>query len=81
MLGAIFMATDYASSPVTPVGKIIFGAGAGALTAVIRRFGGFPEGVTYGILIMNTIAPFLDKIRVKKYGFVPPAKPAKEAGK
>lgn len=81
VFGAIFMATDYASSPVTPVGKIIFGAGAGALTAVIRRFGGFPEGVTYGILIMNTIAPFLDKIRVKKYGFVPPAKPAKEAGK
>jgi electron transport complex protein RnfD len=81
VFGAVFMATDYASSPVTPVGKIIFGAGVGALTAIIRRFGGFPEGVTYGILIMNTIAPFLDKIRVKKYGFVPPVKPAKEAGK
>jgi len=81
VFGAVFMATDYASTPVTPLGKLIFGVGAGAITTIIRRFGGFPEGVTYGILIMNAIAPFLDKLRVKKYGFVPPAKPAKEAGK
>lgn len=84
VFGAVFMATDYASSPITPMGKLVFGAGAGAITAVIRRFGGFPEGVTYGILLMNAVAPYLDKLRVKKYGYVPapkPAKPAKEAGK
>jgi electron transport complex protein RnfD len=88
IFGAMFMATDYASSPVTPAGKLIFGIGAGAITVVIRRFGGFPEGVTYGILIMNALAPFLDKLRVRKYGFVPaeastakPAKPVREASK
>ncbi|HPB66919.1 MAG TPA: RnfABCDGE type electron transport complex subunit D, partial [Spirochaetales bacterium] len=82
LFGAVFMATDYSSSPVTPLGKAIFGAGAGLITVIIRRFGGYPEGVTYGILIMNAVAPFMDKLRVKKYGFVPPAKPvAKEAAK
>lgn len=82
LFGAVFMATDYSSTPITPLGKILFGAGAGLLTVIIRKFGGFPEGVTYGILIMNAVAPFLDKLRVKKYGFVPPAKPAaKEAAK
>ncbi len=81
VFGAVFMATDYSSSPLTPLGKAIFGAGAGALTVLIRKFGGFPEGVTYGILIMNAVAPFLDKLRVKKYGYVKPVKAAKEAGK
>lgn len=82
LFGAVFMATDYSSSPVTPLGKAIFGAGAGLITVIIRRFGGYPEGVTYGILMMNAVAPYMDKLRVKKYGFVPPAKPAaKEAAK
>ncbi|PKL25912.1 MAG: NADH-quinone reductase [Spirochaetae bacterium HGW-Spirochaetae-3] len=82
LFGAVFMATDYSSSPVTPLGKAIFGAGAGLVTVIIRRFGGYPEGVTYGILMMNAVAPFMDKLRVKKYGFVAPAKPAaKEAAK
>ncbi len=81
VLGAFFMATDYSSSPMTPKGKAIFGVGAGLLTVLIRRFGAFPEGVTYGILLMNAITPFLDTLRVKKFGFVPPAKPAKEAAK
>lgn len=81
IFGAVFMVTDYATSPMTPLGKVIFGAGAGLITIVIRRFGGYPEGVTYGILIMNAIAPFLDKLRMKKYGFVPPVKPSKEAVK
>jgi len=83
VFGAVFMATDYSSSPLTPLGKLIFGAGAGLLTVIIRRFGAFPEGVTYGILIMNAVAPYLDKLRGKKYGFVKPvvAKPAKEAAK
>ena len=86
LFGAVFMDTDYSSSPVTPLGKAVFGAGAGLVTVIIRRFGGYPEGVTYGILMMNAVAPFMDKLRVKKYGFVPPAKPvakpaAKEAAK
>ena len=53
MLGGIFMATDYASSPVTPKGQVIFAVGAGLLTYLIRTFGGYPEGVSYSILIMN----------------------------
>lgn len=53
MLGAIFMATDYASSPITPGGQLLYGAGCGALTVLFRRFGIFPEGVTYAILWMN----------------------------
>lgn len=82
LFGAVFMATDYSSSPLTPLGKAIFGAGAGLVTVIIRRFGGYPEGVTYGILMMNAVAPFMDKLRQKKYGFIPPAKPAvKEAAK
>ncbi len=82
VFGAVFMATDYSSSPITPLGKALFGAGAGLVTVIIRKFGGYPEGVTYGILMMNALSPFMDMLRVKKYGFVPPAKPvAKEAAK
>ena len=61
MLGAFFMATDYASSPVTPRGKIIYGIGAGLLTMLIRKLGGYPEGVSYSILLMNVLAPLIDK--------------------
>jgi electron transport complex protein RnfD len=61
MIGAIYMATDYASSPVTPKGQIIFALGCGILTAVIRKFGGYPEGVSYSILVMNVVAPLIDK--------------------
>ena len=81
VLGAFYMATDFSSSPLTPKGKAVFGIGAGLITVLIRQFGGFPEGVTYAILIMNAFAPFLNKLRVKKYGFVKPAKPAKEGSK
>lgn len=84
VFGAFFMATDYATRPLTPVGQAGFGIGIGLITVIIRKFGGFPEGVTYAILIMNIATPFLNKIRVRKYGFVPPvkpAKPSKEAGK
>ena len=81
VFGAFFMATDYSSSPMTPQGKLIFGIAIGLLIAVIRKFGAFPEGVTYAILIMNMVVPFLNKMRVRKYGFVPPAprKPATKA--
>jgi Na+-translocating ferredoxin:NAD+ oxidoreductase subunit D len=61
MLGAIFMATDYATSPITPTGKIIFGIGCGFLTSVIRIWGGYPEGVSYSIIIMNLFVPLIDK--------------------
>ena len=61
MLGAIFMATDYATSPVTPKGRIIYGIGCGCLTMLIRAFGGFPEGVSFAILIMNCFAWMIDK--------------------
>lgn len=61
MLGAFYMATDYASSPVTPRGQIIFGVGCGIITSVIRLYGGYPEGVSYSILLMNVAAPIIDK--------------------
>jgi electron transport complex protein RnfD len=61
ILGAFFMATDYASSPVTPLGRIIFGVGAGILTALIRVKGGYPEGVSYSILLMNVATPLIEK--------------------
>ena len=61
MLGAIFMATDYATSPATPVGQIIYGVGCGILTIILRYYGLFPEGVTYAILIMNAFVWFIDR--------------------
>ena len=61
ILGAIFMATDYATSPVTPKGQILYGIGCGALTVLFRYFGLFPEGVTYAILIMNALSWAMDR--------------------
>jgi electron transport complex protein RnfD len=61
MLGAIFMATDYATSPATAWGQIIYGIGCGALTVVFRYFGIFPEGVTYAILLMNALVWIIDR--------------------
>lgn len=66
MLGAVFMATDYVTSPTTKTGQIIFGVGCGALTCVIRFWGGYPEGVTYAIMLMNILTPLLDKWTVPK---------------
>jgi electron transport complex protein RnfD len=77
VFGAFFMATDYATRPLTPYGQAIYGIGIALNTVLIRKFGGYPEGVTYAILIMNILTPFLNKLRVKKYGFVPPPKPAR----
>ena len=68
-LGAIFMATDYVTSPLTKKGQIVFGIGCGVLTVVIRYFGGYPEGVSYAILIMNCCVVLLDRIgRPTKFG-------------
>ncbi len=61
MLGAIYMATDYSSAPMSNTGKMIFALGCGILTSVIRLWGGFPEGVSYSILLMNLVVPLLDK--------------------
>jgi electron transport complex protein RnfD len=77
IFGAVFMATDYVSAPITAKGKYIFGCGAGIITVLIRQWGNFPEGVTYGILIMNAISPFLNRLLQKKYGFVAPKKKPK----
>ncbi len=61
MLGAIFMATDYTTSPMTKKGQVIFAIGCGLITTVIRIFGGYPEGVSYSILLMNLCVPLIDK--------------------
>ncbi len=74
LLGAFFMTTDYVTTPVTPVGKWVFGIGAGLVTVLIRQLGNFPEGVTYGILLMNVVSPYLDKIIPHKFGYVKPRK-------
>lgn len=66
MLGAFFMATDYASSPISPLGQIIFAVGCGLLTTLIRIFGGYPEGVSYSILIMNLFVPLIDRFTEPK---------------
>lgn len=79
LFGAVFMATDYASSPVTPWGQIIFGAGCGLITALMRLFAGMPEGVMYSILIMNSVVPFLNRIIPYKYGYVKPPRKTKAA--
>ncbi len=77
MLGAIFMATDYVTSPITKLGQIVYGVGCGALTILIRYFGGYNEGVSYAILIMNTCVVLLDRVgRPVKFGT-----PKKEAAK
>ena len=77
MLGAIFMATDYVTSPITKLGQVVCGIGCGILTIVIRYFGGYNEGVSYAILIMNCCVVLLDRIgRPTKFGA-----PKKEAAK
>lgn len=66
LLGAIFMATDYVTTPATGLGRIIFCVGAGILTYLIRRFGGYPEGVSIAILSMNLLTPFISDLTKKK---------------
>ena len=82
MLGAIFMATDYVTAPMTGKGQIIFGVGCGLLTSVIRLFGGYPEGVSYSILIMNIVTPLIDKWTMPRtFGAVKPVKAKKNEAK
>jgi electron transport complex protein RnfD len=80
MLGAIFMATDYVTSPLTRLGQIVYGIGCGVITVVIRYFGGYPEGVSYAILVMNCCVVLFDRIgRPKKFGAPKKVKEAKKA--
>ena len=69
MLGAFFMATDLTTSPMTPLGKIIFGIGIGVITMCIRNFGAYPEGISFAILIMNGFTPLINaKVKPKRFG-------------
>lgn len=77
ILGAIFMATDYTTSPTTGAGKLIFGIGCGLITFVIRRYAALPEGVSYSILVMNILVPYINRVTFKKpFGYVKPVKEA-----
>jgi electron transport complex protein RnfD len=69
ILGAFFMATDYVTTPLTKKGQLLFGIGCGLITFIIRRFGGYPEGVSYSILIMNAFVPLIDRyMQPRRYG-------------
>ena len=69
LLGSIFMATDYVTSPMSNWGGVIFGVGIGLITMLIRYFGAYPEGVSFAILIMNSVVPLINKVcHAKKYG-------------
>lgn len=71
MLGAIFMATDYVTSPMSAKGMIIYGAGIGIITVLIRSFGAYPEGVQFAILLMNGFTPLINKyVKPKRFGEV-----------
>ncbi|MDE7464550.1 MAG: RnfABCDGE type electron transport complex subunit D [Clostridiales bacterium] len=75
LFGSVFMATDYATSPNTFMGNVIYAVGIGLITALIRAFGSFPEGFSFALLIMNIVVPLLDKYIVPKpFGYVKPVK-------
>lgn len=84
LFGSVFMATDYATSPNTFIGSVIYSVGIGLVTALIRAFGSYPDGFSFALVIMNLVVPLLDKYIVPKpFGYVKPpkAKKAKEGGK
>lgn len=66
LIGAIFMATDYSTTPLNTLGKIVFAVGAGLLTVLIRIFGEYPEGVSFAILIMNILSPYIEKLTMRR---------------
>ena len=75
MLGAFFMATDYATTPLTTKGKVVFGIGCGLVTFIIRSFGSFPEGVSFSILLMNLLTPYIDRLtKASPFGAKKPVK-------
>lgn len=74
LFGAVFMATDYVTSPITPWGQVVYACGAGLIIVLIRLFGSYPEGVTYGILLMNILTPLIDRLPRTIYGYKKEAK-------
>lgn len=79
-IGAFFMATDIVTSPMSKSGAVIFGAGCGLITCLIRLWGSFPEGVSFAILIMNALTPLIDRVTLRRpFGFKTPARKAAEA--
>ncbi len=79
MLGALFMATDYTTSPVTKYGKVIFAAGCGVLTILLRTYSNMPEGVSFSILLMNILVPHIERLSAPRvFGAVKKAKGAKK---
>ena len=77
LIGAFFMATDYATTPITVKGKIIFGIGCGVITFIIRSFGSYPEGVSFSILLMNLLTPYIDRLtRTVPFGAKKPERSA-----
>ena len=75
LLGAFFMATDMVTSPMTKNGALIFGLGCGIMTALIRLFGSYPEGVSFSILFMNALVPLIDRMTIQKpFGYAVPEK-------
>lgn len=80
LFGAVFMATDYVTSPFTLKGKLVYGVALGVVTFAIRYWGSYTEGVSFALLFLNLWVPFInDWTRQTPYGYVKPAKPAKEA--
>ncbi len=79
MLGALFMATDWVTTPTTPWGEVIFAVGCGFFTFLIRYFGSLPEGVSLAIILMNIVTPTIDRyVKVRKFGYVKPSKKEKK---
>ena len=71
MLGAIFMATDYVTSPMTPKGMLIYGVGIGVITMIIRLWGAYPEGMSFAILLMNAVTPLINKyVKPRRFGVI-----------
>ena len=80
IIGAVFMATDYVTSPISGLGKIIMGVGCGLFLFIIREFSSYPEGCSFAILFMNVLTPLIDRFTTSKpFGFEKPKTPAKEA--
>ena len=79
MLGAIFMATDYTTSPLTKWGKVIFAVGCGVLTILLRAYSNMPEGVSFSIILMNILVPHIEELTIPRtLGYVKKTKEAKK---
>jgi electron transport complex protein RnfD len=66
LLGAFFMATDYSTTPINKLGKLVFGIGCGLITVLIRTYGSYPEGVSFAILLMNILSPYIEKLCARR---------------